>query len=362
MRTEVAAVRTSLTGLSQRNSADFNAGIELDYLIAKLGDKATQPPDGDGKNAVDRTYDRVCAAETPEIYQLASARRNNDLTAMGAVGRVWQVTSRMIVGLGAESTRETSVSLLRPYGVPYIPGSALKGLARHYAEAHGIMARPGHVLTAKNVDLSDENANAHAVLFGSTDAAGYVDFLDAWYEPNSAPADRSTLERGPLRRDVITVHHPNYYSSSGKDPQSGTNPGPWDFDDPIPVPFLSAIGKYKIWVKAPDATWAKFTLDLLQRSLAEWGIGAKTSSGYGRLVPVVVPPHPDIEVLGSIPSDGLAGRLNNYVRDQWPRLPEEARPGVADALFARARRGGLQDRQMTWKNDIAPYRAQGLAG
>src|SRR5690348_13694917 len=39
------------------------------------------------------------------------------------------VKGRMVVGLGSESVLETSICLHRTYGVPYIPGSALKGLA-----------------------------------------------------------------------------------------------------------------------------------------------------------------------------------------------------------------------------------------
>nr|WP_240910782.1 type III-B CRISPR module RAMP protein Cmr6 [Thermococcus sp. MAR1] len=41
--------------------------------------------------------------------------------------------TRLVVGLGDESVYETSIRLLRNYGVPYIPGSALKGIARSYA-------------------------------------------------------------------------------------------------------------------------------------------------------------------------------------------------------------------------------------
>src|SRR5205807_2104079 len=38
-----------------------------------------------------------------------------------------QIKGRTIIGLGGESVLETSICLLRTYGTPYIPGSALKG-------------------------------------------------------------------------------------------------------------------------------------------------------------------------------------------------------------------------------------------
>src|SRR6266516_7290737 len=40
---------------------------------------------------------------------------------------------RMVVGLGGETVLETDLTLHHLYGIPYIPGSALKGLTRAYA-------------------------------------------------------------------------------------------------------------------------------------------------------------------------------------------------------------------------------------
>ena len=39
---------------------------------------------------------------------------------------------RLIVGLGASHPQETSMTLHHIFGIPYIPGSALKGVSRHY--------------------------------------------------------------------------------------------------------------------------------------------------------------------------------------------------------------------------------------
>ena len=39
---------------------------------------------------------------------------------------------RMIVGLGNEHIKETNMTLHHVYGIPYIPGSAIKGMVRHY--------------------------------------------------------------------------------------------------------------------------------------------------------------------------------------------------------------------------------------
>jgi len=39
---------------------------------------------------------------------------------------------RIVIGLGGESVLETDITLHHLYGIPFIPGSALKGLTRAY--------------------------------------------------------------------------------------------------------------------------------------------------------------------------------------------------------------------------------------
>src|SRR5262249_41965537 len=79
---------------------------------------------------------------------------------------------RIAIGLGDESVIETAVALHHTYGVPYIPGSALKGLASAYAHQ-----RLEDMRWRKKGEL-------HTLMFGTTKAAGYVAFFDALYDPN----------------------------------------------------------------------------------------------------------------------------------------------------------------------------------
>src|SRR5437667_12057289 len=74
-------------------------------------------------------------ADLPEVpeYIAFYARWQEMLKQCGAQQRKVRVRGRMVVGLGSESVLEASISLHRTYGVPYIPGSALKGLAASYA-------------------------------------------------------------------------------------------------------------------------------------------------------------------------------------------------------------------------------------
>lgn len=182
------------------------------------------------------------------------------------------IQGRMAVGMGDESVLETSVKLHRTYGVPYIPGSALKGLAASYARN-----RIGGAWAM--------GIEAYNIVFGKMEEAGYVIFHDALYVPGSGPTG---FAGRPLHADVITVHHKDYYGNKCMKDAEGNETliAPADWDDPNPVPFLSATGDYLVAVSAISGCdeWIKRTWEILKRALREEGIGAKTSSGYGRLV------------------------------------------------------------------------------
>jgi hypothetical protein len=109
---------------------------------------------------------------------------------------------------------------------------------------------------------------AYTIVFGDTENAGYMTFYDALYIPQTGHNGRA------LHTDVLTVHHQKYYSDA-------TEP-PADWDDPNPVPFLSATGKYLLALSGPSE-WIEATFGILKMALLEAGVGGKTSSGYGRL-------------------------------------------------------------------------------
>lgn len=202
----------------------------------------------------------VSTLSTPEIYEEFYRRWEQMLDDQGAKKRPARVKGRMIIGLGDESVLETAITLHRTYGVPYIPGSAIKGLAATYARQ-----RLG--------EAWQKDSEAYKIVFGNTDDTGYITFFDALYVPGKGSNEQA------LYPDVITVHHQKYY-------QDPNNP-PADWDDPIPVPFLSATGSYMIALAGSELqeqeAWIEKTFAILRYALAEFGIGAKTSSGYGRL-------------------------------------------------------------------------------
>ncbi len=226
-------------------------------------------------------------------YRAFFNRWKKALDDAGAHTRTGTVRTRMVLGLGSEGVLETSIALHRTYGVPYIPGSALKGLLAAYMRKHYASAK--------------EYAALATFLFGTTKGAGYLTLYDALYVPGTGfKIDRKPVPlvewRGgglarrqgtgfkidrkpvPLHADVMTVHHAEYYGNKKKPPA--------DSDSPVPVPFLTATGKYCLAMGMPGVDageqeqarhWIDFAFEVLAKALDEWGVGAKTSSGYGRL-------------------------------------------------------------------------------
>ncbi len=237
--------RKQLENIS-RPDPSAHAGLWLDKY---MGSDAT-----DGKRQL---VDEVAQIKVSPLYGRFYERWKRSLEELGAQCREARCQGRLAINLGAEGVLETSIALHRTYGVPYIPGSALKGLAAHYAanrldEAHWGRGCP-----------------AFKILFGNPTSAGYVHFYDALYVPDSAS------KNPPLWADVITVHHPKYY-------QGDINSPPADWDSPTPIPFLTASGSFLIALSGP-AQWVQAAFEILGHALRDVGIGAKTSSGYGRM-------------------------------------------------------------------------------
>lgn len=206
-------------------------------------------------------WDRIALSRSSPDYKRAFDHWTQRLrtSRMAGAMQTFRVDTRMAVGIGAENVLENAIAMHRLWGVPIIPGSSLKGLARHYSAQ------------ALTTALDDAN---RLDLFGSTEWASALTWLDAWYVPH---------RRQPFTVEVVTPHHGKYY----EDP-SQANP-PWDFTDPKPSNYLSARGDFLVAVLGPNAAWARAALQILTLALGAWGIGAKTSSDFGFLSPLDEP-------------------------------------------------------------------------
>jgi CRISPR-associated protein Cmr6 len=209
-------------------------------------------------------------AKTPidSAYKTAFERWKNALSD----ALFLEATTRtpLAIGLGNSSPLENGLAIHHTYGTPYLPGSALKGLLRRAADRYGLSAEQKAVLLGEGPDPKRKTQGN----------AAYVVYWDGWLDPASAP---------PYQKDVITVHHPDYYAKGGA-------VWPTDFDDPNPVAFLSVRPgvKFHIPITCPAENaqdWPHKAAEMLAWALERLGLGAKTNAGYGYFT-VKLPPKP----------------------------------------------------------------------
>jgi CRISPR-associated protein Cmr6 len=289
-------MRNALSG-HDTGHAGLLLECRLPLCLEKAADLADQPRRQEYQNVL---IEKACKWKGEDLYRLAFQQYRARLEQLGARTAEVRTLDRVIVGLGADNPLETSITLNRLYGVPLIPGSALKGLARSYLR--------NQVRTHLDQAEGPSWEECDRVLFGDTSECGKVVFFDAWWVPDGEP---------PLSKDVITVHHPGYYN-----PPGGKRLPPTDFDDPNPVSFVSARGSFLVAVKGPDEGWTGFALKLLLQALEDYGVGAKTSSGYGRLI-AAEGQGPGASGAGETPSDAaLADFLDRLDKIKNPELPQ----------------------------------------
>ncbi len=248
-------MRTRLPQARQR--LDAHPGLLLQRYVE-------HPADGSElwQRAKGNIQDAARTSIPCELYKDAFDRWRASLPEL-TVANDLRTVGRLIVGLGTENVLETGIRLHHTYGMPILPGSALKGLAAHYCQGVWGEQEPRFM----------NDGDYHNLLFGTTDESGCIVFHDAWFVPDS--------EKEPLKLDVMTPHHPKWLDDSEP---------PTDFDSPIPVPFLSVAGTFHVAVswcgpKDADERWKWFfarAAECLREALFHWGIGGKTTSGYGR--------------------------------------------------------------------------------
>ncbi len=215
-------------------------------------------------------YDQLTKIKASQIYQDAYQRWQANLDDNSETCQSWtgKLEGRLYLGLGEANPLESAVTLHHTYGVPFIPGSAIKGVLHH-----ALLARLAREYDSQKKRYKLENNDQAIVdtLFGrepdpnnrkDIGDAGYIIFHDAWWKPE---------QRSPLVKEVVTVHHQEYYA--GENAAS-------DFDSPNPNPQLAIGGSFLFAVEG-QIQWADYAIKLLQDTLQQRGIGAKTSSGYG---------------------------------------------------------------------------------
>lgn len=181
---------------------------------------------------------------------------------------------RMVCGMGEQQVHENNMVLHRIYGIPYIPGSSIKGKLRR--------------LIIKKYFSGEQEAlrnETFRLIFGSskgdTGNRGGVFFNDAF--PITVPV---------IVPDVISVHYPDYYKKEG---QISAH----DSEKINPIYFIAVERTtFRISLAIKEslnntgvfsfgntryASLLEVVTAHLPELINEFGLGAKTRKGYGKL-------------------------------------------------------------------------------
>lgn len=265
----------------------FFHGYAEDFASLCEGDKRANPAISPAKSRFVFGFDDRPVGDPEALRQ--SAKRLYELAE--TLDGAWFDASndwRFATGLGQEHPTENGLVFHRTLGVPYLPGSGVKGLLRGYLEwLHGVkpdQRAPEAIEERLQQWFGSPHKDPRRWPEGTDSRAGWFIFFDAL-----------PVEPVKLRADVMTPHYGQWYEDGGKpEKQANLNPEvvPADWHSPNPIVFLVAENIRLRFAVAPrpglspkDAVAARNALTEvmhdLKKALSEFGAGAKTAVGYG---------------------------------------------------------------------------------
>jgi CRISPR type III-B/RAMP module RAMP protein Cmr6 len=208
---------------------------------------------------------------------------------------VGQLEGRLAINLAEGLIQNAGICLDRLFGLPFIPGSAVKGVCRHAALEE---------LQAAQGDQRQQVFDSFRSVFGTADndfqAAQGKRSAGDLHEFRHCLRDRSENQKGgiaflpayPLNEarvvvDLTNVHHPLYYGGDKRRNIAAGLPESLAEEKPQPNPFptVEAGAQFAFCLVLNGVADDPAVLDAARRwleiALTVRGLGAKTAAGYG---------------------------------------------------------------------------------
>jgi CRISPR-associated protein Cmr6 len=214
---------------------------------------------------------------------------------------------RLVIGAGYPSFIENGFLFHHVYGIPYIPGETLKGLARTVfilsvaeaikgkfnlskieeelseeaeeetsEEAKGILHQiPDRINIILDNYTIENPVETFRKIFGSKKRRGQVIFFDAY------PVDFDPSEH--FEADIMNSHYGDYYQS-GKAPADWLSPNPIHFlvlKEGIDFEFNLGLAPLEPMEDYEEKLLLTTARKLLEVGLKNFGVGNKKRKGYG---------------------------------------------------------------------------------
>lgn len=218
-----------------------------------------------------------------ELYLAVLARQREAFQALAAAGEGLELRLRslepLVTGIGQPHPIENGFAFLKPYGVPYLPASGVKGAVRVACAAwwekeagpQAARERLKHYFGSEHKEPRRGGEALDHVRGGLI----FFDLFPVVGEPGAAVDGWSQA----FRLDVVNPHYGPYYRRSAV---------PADWHKPVPSFFLTLKADLE-WrlrlvyapVGEPRRDWRAEVEPPLRVALEYQGLGAKKSWGYG---------------------------------------------------------------------------------
>jgi CRISPR type III-B/RAMP module RAMP protein Cmr6 len=263
-----------------------NYGLAIDKFGQNTGEKLDYIGHS-GNDILHFPYKSFNLNEGLQLAQKNSEKLFNYYKNKGVLVQLpLQQNWRMVLNLGAATAYNNGFLLHKLYGVPYIPGQAIKGVLRNYCIATYFESQEENAFKNtsfrmlfgnEEVESEEESENINA-------QQGKLLFFDIF----------PTTPDFEIEADIMNPHHTKYY-----DP-ANLSEYPNDTSAPVPIKFITLKkGKFLLSVCIPkkaahtkiqfnESSWEnpeQALSQLLQDAMKYQGVGAKTNLGYGRLLP-----------------------------------------------------------------------------
>jgi len=255
------AVKTAYADVPNQLRREPNPGLLIRRGITKLSEGSNQDQSGNSGIEKAKLIETIAKLKASQGYEWAYRRWLAATTGPLMDSRELTLSGRLYIGVVRDNPLETGVTVAQAWGMPFIPGSAQKGVARQAARRVGMDVDTDRWLFGEYSSSADGETEE-----GSE--TGIVTFHDAWWCPH--PQHR------PFVADVVTPHHSDYYAEGANEAT--------DFDSPVPAPQIAVTGGFRFVVSGPDG-WRELAMGMLTRALTTIGIGGKTTTGYGLFHP-----------------------------------------------------------------------------
>ncbi len=288
-----------LWGVNNKTEELLWTTYDINYREAGRDKKEREFHDENKTHAL-KTARHITDVDKSTLAALASRQKNiaNTLSKQNHLTILAQSIAPFTTGLGNEHPLENGFAFLNPYGLPYLPGSGVKGVVRRAAQE----------LAEGEWGISDGWSNkADYTIKVGHDESVPLSMIDVLFGREPHPGDSHhvhgalsfwdvipQIKGGQLSVEIMTPHQTHYYQE-----KEGKRPAPpHDSGSPNPISFLTVppgsgftfhvtCDRRHLERLAPALVQNDEWKEVLKAAFAhafKWlGFGAKTAVGYGAM-------------------------------------------------------------------------------